>query len=104
MAAEYQNLFTRVQVHGPSYPGVPLERGNKEREGPPVHIHLLGIIGDGALGADADGQVRVIDFRVDVGEAAGEDEVVERRPFGVDFEAPGLAFVCVDELDRKSVV
>ncbi|MBP6850754.1 MAG: photosynthetic reaction center subunit M [Rhodoferax sp.] len=50
MAAEYQNLFTRVQVHGPSYPGVPLERGNKEREGPPVHIHLLGIIGDAQLG------------------------------------------------------
>ncbi len=50
MAAEYQNLFTRVQVHAPSYPGVPLARGNKEREGPPVHFHLLGRLGDAQLG------------------------------------------------------
>jgi photosynthetic reaction center M subunit len=48
--AEYQNLFTRVQVHAPAYPGIALERGNKEREGPPLHVHLLGRFGDAQLG------------------------------------------------------
>ena len=48
--AEYQNIFTRVQVVGPSYAGIPLERGNKEREGPPVHSHLLGRLGDAQIG------------------------------------------------------
>ena len=50
MATEYLNLFTRVQVDAPSYPGVPVERGQKEREGPPLHIHLLGRLGDAQLG------------------------------------------------------
>ncbi len=50
MPAQYQNLFTRVQVAAPSYPGVPLERGNKEREGPPLHVHLLGRLGDAQIG------------------------------------------------------
>ena len=50
MATEYQNLFTRVQVHAPSYPGIPLAHGNKEREGPPVHVHLLGRLGDAQIG------------------------------------------------------
>jgi photosynthetic reaction center M subunit len=50
MATEYLNLFTRVQVQAPSYPGVPLERGNKEREGPPIHMHLLGRLGDAQIG------------------------------------------------------
>jgi photosynthetic reaction center M subunit len=48
--AEYQNLFTQVQVVAPSYPGIPLARDNKEREGPPVHMHLLGRIGDAQIG------------------------------------------------------
>ena len=48
--AEYQNIFTRVQVIGPAYAGVPLARGNKEREGPPIHLHWLGRIGDAQLG------------------------------------------------------
>ncbi len=50
MATEYLNLFTRVQVDAPSYPGVDVERGKAEREGPPVHIHLLGRLGDAQLG------------------------------------------------------
>ena len=50
MSTEYLNLFTRVQVQAPSYPGVALERGNKEREGPPVHMHLLGRLGDAQIG------------------------------------------------------
>jgi len=48
--AEYQNIFTRVQVVAPLHLGVPLERGNKEREGPPVHLYWLGKIGDAQLG------------------------------------------------------
>ncbi len=47
---EYQNIFTRVQPTAPSYIGIPLDRGNKEREGPPVHSHWLGKIGDAQLG------------------------------------------------------
>jgi len=50
MAAEYQNFFTRVQVTSPSYPGVPLARGEREREGPPAHVHLLGRFGDAQIG------------------------------------------------------
>ena len=50
MATEYQNLFTRIQVHAPSYPGVPLARGNNEREIKPFHVHLLGRIGDAQIG------------------------------------------------------
>ena len=48
--AEYQNIFTRVQVAAPSYAGIPLDRGNKEREGPPIHVHLLGRLGDAQIG------------------------------------------------------
>ena len=31
--AEYQNIFTRTQVHAPAYAGVPLDRGNWVRQG-----------------------------------------------------------------------
>ena len=48
--AEYQNLFTRVQVHAPSYAGVPLVRNAREREGTPSHWHWLGKIGDAQIG------------------------------------------------------
>ncbi len=46
--AEYQNLFTRVQVHAPSYAGVSL--AEDKREGTPWHLHLLGRIGDAQIG------------------------------------------------------
>lgn len=48
--AEYQNLFTSVQVAAPSYPGVPLGRDEYQREGKGLHWHLLGRIGDAQLG------------------------------------------------------
>jgi photosynthetic reaction center M subunit len=50
--AEYQNIFTRVQVHAPSHMGVPLPTAleNKERAGGPIHLHILGRIGDAQLG------------------------------------------------------
>jgi photosynthetic reaction center M subunit len=48
--AEYQNLFTRVQVAAPAYAGVPHGRGQREREGSPTHVHLLGRLGDAQIG------------------------------------------------------
>ena len=48
--AEYQNIFTRVQAMAPAYAGVPLPRGNNEREGPPIHVYWLGKLGDAQLG------------------------------------------------------
>ena len=51
MAAEYQNLFTAVQVTAPSYPGVSLGRDTRDRIGTkPGHIHLLGRLGDAQIG------------------------------------------------------
>jgi photosynthetic reaction center M subunit len=48
--AEYQNLFTTVQVHAPSYAGVSLGRRDQDRAGPMVHWHLLGRLGDAQIG------------------------------------------------------
>ncbi len=48
--AEYQNIFTRVQAYAPAYVGVPLARGNQEREGRPMHWHWLGKLGDAQVG------------------------------------------------------
>ena len=48
--AEYQNIFTRVQAVAPAYPGVALPRGERERVGPPLHLHWLGRIGDAQIG------------------------------------------------------
>lgn len=48
--AEYQNLFTSVQVAAPSYPGVPLGRDEYQRAGGITHVHLLGRLGDAQLG------------------------------------------------------
>jgi photosynthetic reaction center M subunit len=48
--AEYQNIFTRVQAYAPAYVGVPLARGNHEREGRPSHWHWLGKLGDAQVG------------------------------------------------------
>jgi photosynthetic reaction center M subunit len=48
--AEYQNIFTRVQAVAPAYVGVPLARDNKERQGPMLHWHWLGKLGDAQIG------------------------------------------------------
>ena len=47
---EYQNIFTRVQVHGHAYPGVPLPASDEPRVGKPIHVWLLGVFGDAQLG------------------------------------------------------
>ena len=50
MMIEYQNIFTRVQVHGPDHLGVPMKPGNWPREKGITTNYLLGIIGDAQLG------------------------------------------------------
>ena len=48
--ASYQNLFTTVQVHAPSYPGVGLGADEHERTRDMAHWHWLGRIGDAQIG------------------------------------------------------
>ena len=44
--AEYQNMFTRVQVRGPAYAGVPLTSDELDpRSGKPFFIHTFGKLG-----------------------------------------------------------
>ena len=50
MMYEYQNIFTRVQVHGPADYGVPMKPGNWPREKGTTTNWLLGILGDAQLG------------------------------------------------------
>jgi photosynthetic reaction center M subunit len=47
---EYQNIFTRVQVHGPLDMGVPLRDTNFGRQGTPRFVRLFGKIGDAQVG------------------------------------------------------
>jgi photosynthetic reaction center M subunit len=47
---EYQNIFTRVQVHGPLDMGVPLRDTNFGRQGTPRFVRLLGKVGDAQIG------------------------------------------------------
>jgi photosynthetic reaction center M subunit len=46
----YQNIFTKVQVRGPAYPGIPMRGLNDPRVGKPLFSHLMGIIGDAQIG------------------------------------------------------
>src|SRR3954462_7436167 len=48
--AEFQNVFTRVQVKGPVHMGAPLPRGSWARTGKPFHAYVLGLIGDAQIG------------------------------------------------------
>jgi photosynthetic reaction center M subunit len=48
--ADYQNIFTRVQVRGPVHIGVRLPRGSLSRSGKPFYSHLMGLIGDAQIG------------------------------------------------------
>jgi photosynthetic reaction center M subunit len=50
MAVEYQNIFTRVQVRGPGYAGVPVARDSSPRLGRPNFNYLLGKLGDAQIG------------------------------------------------------
>lgn len=48
--AEYQNIFTRVQVHGPADLGVPFDTHIWDRQGTPFFSYWLGKIGDAQVG------------------------------------------------------
>jgi photosynthetic reaction center M subunit len=48
--AEYQNIFTRVQIRAPAYAGVPLEKRDDARWGTPTFDRLVGIFGDAQIG------------------------------------------------------
>ncbi|MEO7432729.1 MAG: photosynthetic reaction center subunit M [Dokdonella sp.] len=50
--AEYQNIFTRLQVNAPAYEGVPFEPGTSpgKRDLKPFFVYLLGKIGDAQVG------------------------------------------------------
>lgn len=48
--AEYQNIFTRVQVHGATYDGVPVDEKVWTRDGKPFHSYWLGKFGDAQVG------------------------------------------------------
>jgi photosynthetic reaction center M subunit len=48
--AEYQNIFTQVQVRSPAYPGIPLEGGHWARQGRPFFNYWAGKIGDAQIG------------------------------------------------------
>ena len=48
--ADYQNIFTKVQMRGPAYPGVPISRRNDPRMGKPFFSYLAGILGDAQIG------------------------------------------------------
>jgi len=48
--AEYQNIFTQVQVEAAPEAGVPLPRGHSARIGTPQMVHLLGRIGNAQIG------------------------------------------------------
>ena len=50
MMYEYQNIFTRVQVHGPVDMGVPMKPGNWSRENMTTTNWLLGTFGDAQIG------------------------------------------------------
>jgi photosynthetic reaction center M subunit len=50
MMYEYQNIFTRVQVHGPADMGVPMKPGNWSRENMTTTNWLLGTFGDAQIG------------------------------------------------------
>ncbi|NCC26790.1 MAG: photosynthetic reaction center subunit M [Gammaproteobacteria bacterium] len=48
--AEYQNIFTSVQVRSPAYPGTPMPKGNLPRIGKPIFSYWAGKLGDAQIG------------------------------------------------------
>ena len=48
--AEYQNIFTQLQVVGPIHDGVQLPRSDSPRTGRPMLMHLAGRLGNAQIG------------------------------------------------------
>ncbi len=47
---QYQNVFTQVQIYGPTEMGVPVKRGQRERLGKPILNRWIGMIGNAQIG------------------------------------------------------
>ncbi|MBB4285451.1 photosynthetic reaction center subunit M [Roseospira goensis] len=48
--AEYQSIFTRVQVRAPAHLGVPIDEGELGRVGKPIFSRIAGWFGDAQIG------------------------------------------------------
>jgi len=48
--AEYQSIFTRVQVRGHAHLGVPIPDGDTQRIGKPIFLRIAGWFGDAQIG------------------------------------------------------
>jgi photosynthetic reaction center M subunit len=48
--AEYQNIFTQMQIRGPAYVGIPPAPGSWVRQGKPGFSYWFGMIGDAQIG------------------------------------------------------
>jgi len=48
--AEYQNIFTQVQIHGHGEMGIPIGKETRNRAGKPIFSWLLGAFGNAQLG------------------------------------------------------
>ncbi len=48
--AEYQNIFTQVQVHGAGEMGIPVGRDTRNRVGKPIFNRWLGMLGNAQIG------------------------------------------------------
>ncbi len=60
--AEYQNIFTRVQVRGPAYPGIPLPAGDDPRVIKPFFNYLAGWLGEPQIGPLYVGRLGLLSF------------------------------------------
>jgi photosynthetic reaction center M subunit len=48
--AQYQNIFTQIQLRGPVYEGIPIRTASWQRTGKPFYSYLMGLIGDPQIG------------------------------------------------------
>ena len=48
--AEYQNIFTQVQIRGPAHDGIPLKGGSWIRQGGPTFNYWIGRFGNAQIG------------------------------------------------------
>jgi photosynthetic reaction center M subunit len=61
--AEYQNIFTRVQVRGPVFDGIPLPAGDaRERVIKPFYLQLAGWLGEPQIGPLYLGRLGLLSF------------------------------------------
>ncbi len=58
------------------------------------------IVEDGTLGADANGQVGLVQLGLGVGQTAGQHQLTDRQPFSIDLKAMGLAGFGVDQANK----